>query len=272
MPVNQCSPQFAREATKVGRNRLWQETGNEHRTVGLWKFDIPTLFQYHTFTTPPYYLVLTDFLSDPADHQVRSVLVMTHIDPAFMALWGVRFVITDNDAQPGHEIARMPTDHSGTLRLIELPHPNLGDYSPVEAVHADDFAGALRFMHQADFDARHTLVTEEPLAPTLVPAHDVELVYNKEGFHLKAESSGHSVLVLPVQYSHCWTVDGSGELRLFRANAAQLGVSFTGRLDVKLVFRLGPILAGACRVEDLHDMERLRISQARVTSTQNAPH
>jgi hypothetical protein len=114
-----------------------------------------------------------------------------------------------------------------------------------------------------------------------VPAHDVELVYTKEGLHLKAESAGHSVLVLPAQYSHCWTAQGltsqgwtsqgAGGPQLFRANAAQLGVSFTGKLDVNLVFRLGPILAGACRVEDLHDMDRLRISQARATPGAGAP-
>jgi hypothetical protein len=197
---------------------------------------------------------------------------MTHIDPAFMALWGVRYVVTDNDAQSGHEVARIPTDHFGTLRLIELPHPNLGDYSPVETAHADDFAAALRLMHQADFDGRRIVLTEERFDQALVPAHDVELVYTKEGFHLKAESTGHSLLVLPAQYSHCWTAEGAGQPRLFRANAAQLGVSFTGKLDTNLVFRLGPILAGACRVEDLQDMERLRISQARGTSTQNASH
>ncbi len=251
---------------------LMQETGNDHRTVGLWQFNIPTLFQYHTFTTPPYYLMLTDFLSDPADHQLRSVLVMTHIDPAFMALWGVRYVITDTDAQSGHEVARIPTTHFGPLRLIELPHPNLGDYSPVETAHAEDFAAALRLMHQADFDGRRIVVTEERFDPTLVSAHDVELVYTKEGLHLKAESTGHSLLVLPAQYSHCWTTGGPGEPRLFRANAAQLGVSFTGKLDANLVFRLGPILAGACRVEDLHDMERLLISQARAAPRPNAPH
>jgi hypothetical protein len=250
---------------------LWRETGNDHRTSGLWYFDIPTLFQYHTFTTPPYYLLLTDFLSDPADPQFRSVIVMTHIDAAFMALWGVRFVITDNDAQSGREVTRMPTEHSGTLRVIELPHPNLGDYSPVEVAHADDFAAALRVMHQADFDGRRIVVAEERFDPMLVPAHDVELVYTKEGLHLKAESAGHSVLVLPAQYSHCWTADGTGEPRLFRANAAQLGVDFNGKLDVNLVFRFGPILAGTCRVEDLHDMERLRISQARAPR-ENAPH
>jgi hypothetical protein len=251
---------------------LWRETGNDHRTSGLWYFDIPTLFQYHTFTTPPYYLLLTDFLSDPTDLQFRSVIVMTRIDPAFMALWGVRFVITDNDAQSGREVARLPTDHLGTLRVIELPHPNLGDYSPVEVAHADDFAAALRVMHQADFDGRRIVVTEQRFDPTLVPAHDVELIYTKEGLHLKAESAGQSVLVLPAQYSHCWTAGGTGEPRLFRANAAQLGVNFSGKLDVNLVFRFGPILAGTCRVEDLHDMERLRVSQARAVPREHAPH
>jgi hypothetical protein len=242
---------------------LWQEIGNEHRTVGLWSFGIPTLFQYHTFITPPYYLLLTDFLSDPADHQLRSVIVMTHIDPAFLALWGVRFVITDREAQPGREVVTMPTKHFGTLRLLELPDPNLGDYSPVEVAHADDFPAALRLMHQADFDARRVVVTEERFEQPLVPAVNAELVYDKEGLRLKAESNGHSVIVLPAQYSHCWTAGGAGEPRLFRANVGQLGVSFTAKLDAKLVFRLGPILAGGCRVKDLQDMERLRISQSR---------
>jgi hypothetical protein len=48
-------------------------------------------------------------------------------------------------------------------------------------------------------------------------------------------------------------------------------LSFTGKLDATLVFRLGPILGGACRVEDLQDMERLRIRQARAAPEKNAP-
>ena len=249
---------------------LWQETGNDHRTVGLWHFDIPTLFQYHTFITPPYYLVLTDFLSDRADHQLRSEITLTHVDPAFMALWGVRYVITDNDAQGGREVARMPTEHFGTLRLIELPHPNLGGYSPVLTVYADDFAATPRLMHQAGFDGRNTVVTEEHFDEKLVQASDVELDYTKDGLHLTAVSTGRSVLVLPAQYSHCWTADGAGEPRLFRANGAQLGVSFAGKLNARLIFRLGPLLAGACRVEDLRDMARLRIDQARATAQKSA--
>ena len=119
-------------------------------------------------------------------------------------------------------------------------------------------------MHRADFDGSRTVVTMDgALDRPLLPARQVELVYTKQGFHLTAISDGHSVLVLPAQYSHCWSVEGSGNPALFRADAMQLGVSFSGKLDARLVFRLGPILAGQCRVDDLHDMERLRIDRAR---------
>lgn len=248
-------------------DELLADTGNDYRTAGLWKFDIPTLFQYHTFITPPYYLTVTDFLSTAADHQLRSAIVMTRIDPLMMALWGVRYVITDTEATAGREAASLQTRRSGTLHLVELPNPNLGNYSPVEEVRANDFADAMRAMHQAGFDGKRTVVTmDQAIGQSLVSARQVELVYTKEGFHLTATSDGHSVLVLPVQYSHCWTAEGTGSPVLFRADAMQLGVSFSGKLDARLVFRLGPILAGQCRVDDLHDMERLRIDRARSTA------
>ena len=243
---------------------LWRETGNDHRTVGLWYFNIPTLFQYHTFVTPPYYLVLSEFLSSEIDQQMRSVIVMTHIKPALMALWGVRYVITDDNAAPGHEVAKLSTAHSGMLRLLELANPNLGNYSPVQVTHAATFADALKVMHQPDFDGSRRIITDAPIEQPLTPAIQVQLVYTHEGLRLTAQSAGHSVLVLPVQYSHCWTAVGSGQPQLFRADAMQLGVSFTGRLDARLIFRLGPILAGSCRVDDVQDMDRLRIRQARV--------
>jgi hypothetical protein len=43
----------------------------------------------------------------------------------------------------------------------------------------------------------------------------------------------------------------------------QLGVSFKGELDASLIFRYGPILAAHCRLEDLRDMERFDLHDAR---------
>jgi hypothetical protein len=243
--------------------RVWRNTGNDHRLVGLWQFAIPTLFQYFTLITPPYYLLLTDFLARPADRQHRSVLVLTRIDSTIMQLWGVRYLITDKDPGTGNEVASAPIQGHGRLRLIALSRPNLGDYSPTEVDEVDTFRGGLRAMHEGGFDGSRRVLTDSHLSGPFVPATNAALTYEKYGFHLTADSAGRSILVLPVQYSHCWTESGTGESQLFRANLMQLAVAFKGHLDTRLVFRFGPILAGECRVTDLEDMDRLKIEAAR---------
>lgn len=248
---------------------LWRAIGNDHRHVGLWQFGIPTALELFTFITPPYYLVLTDFLARPSDRQMRSVLVFTRIDARMMPLWGVRYVITDEAADAGVEVAQLPvtytlpTPHQDVLRLIELPEANTGDYSPTEIRRVSDFKTGLAALHDPHFDVKRMLVTDAMLSGFFVPATDVRLTYETYGFRLRAKSGGHSLLVLPVQYSHCWTVEGSGTFGLFRADLWQLGVELTGDLDAKLVFHYGPLLADACRMEDFRDMERLRVADGR---------
>lgn len=242
---------------------LWRKIGNDLRLVGLWRYNIPTLMQYSPLITPPYYVLLTDFLSRPADKQVRSVLVLTQPNEPMLQLWGVRFVITDYEFGSGEVRAKVPVPGQSELRLNELPDPNLGNYSPVEVRTVESFRDGMELMHEPSFDGRHTIVIDRPLAGPLVPATNSEFVYQKSGFTVTASSTGQSVLVLPVQYSRCWSVSGEGKPVLFRANMMQLGVNFTGRLDAKLIFRFGPLFASNCRLQDINDMERLNIREAR---------
>lgn len=252
-------------------HKLWEETGNDHRVAGLWKFNIPTLFQYQTFITPPYYVVVTDFLARPSDHQLRSSLVISQIDAPMMRLWGVRYLITDRPADIGTEVMQLATRSAGVLRITELDHVNLGDYSPTEVRRAEDFHAGLSIMHEPGFDGARQVVTDAALdGAGLVPATDARLIYEPDGFHLTAHSSGRSLLVLPAQYSHCWSIDAAAPATLFRADLMQLGVGFTGDLDARLVFRYGPILAGSCRLEDLGDMARLRVREARSAAWRGA--
>lgn len=251
--------------------QVWRATGNEHRVVGPWWFGIPTLFQYFSFITPPYYLLLTDFLARPTDQQVRSVLVLTRIDPDMLQLWGVRYLITDMPTGAGRQVASVAIPDHPDLRLIALPHPNLGDYSPTTVRPAPDFRAGLRAMHAPDFDPTRSVITDAALPGPFAPAADVALVYEKDGFHLTAHSDGRSLLVLPAQYSHCWSATGTGAPTLFRADLMQLGIAFQGQLDAHLVFRFGPIYAGSCRVADIADMERLNIRAARDTPRHGAP-
>ena len=243
--------------------QLWRETGNDLRLVGLWWYNIPTLMQYSPLITPPYYLLLTDFLSRPTDRQVRSVLVLTEPNERMLALWGVRFVISDFALGFGEPKERISVPGQEDVRLVELGGPNVGNYSPTEVRSVASFREGLRLMHEASFDGRHTLVTDDSLDGPFVRAEDAKLIYRKSGFSVSASSAGRSILVLPVQYSRCWSVSGEGGPILFRANLMQLGISFAGKLDAKLVFRFGPFLASACRIEDIKDMERLGIREAR---------
>jgi len=246
-------------------NRVrFQETGNEHRFIGLWRYAIPSMYQYFTFITAPYYLILTEFLSRPQDIQTRSGLVLTRIDAKILRLWGVRYVITDHATDEGLELTSLPLSRQRTLRLIELTAPNLGNYSPTSVRQVADFHAGLILMHDPTFDGRKTVVTDIPIAAPLVEASNVRLTYETSGFRIEAQSAGQSVLVLPPQFSRCWSAVGSGGPRLFRADLMQLGVLFSGNLDARLVFRYGPLFASTCRLEDVADIEQLKIAEGRV--------
>ena len=248
---------------------LWQAIGNDHRTVGLWWYRIPTLFQYSPLITPTYYLLLSEFLSRPEDKQARTVLVLTRPNERMLKLWGVRYIITDSEAGFGRLTMEVEVPEKQRLRLIDLGATNLGDYSPTDVRQARDFRDGLRIMHKSDFDGRRTVVTDHKIDGALVPAANVTLTYQKFGLAVRASSAGRSVLVLPVQYSRCWTVSGQGDPKLIRTNLMQLGVSFEGTLDATLVFRFGPIHASQCRIDDIRDMERLRIREARAPRGEN---
>jgi len=241
----------------------WEKTGNDHRTVGLWRYNIPTLYQFSQFTTPAYYLMLSRFLSRPEDKQMRNMIVLTRPDERMLKLWGVRFVIADFEPGFGRSRVILRVDGQQPLRLIELDDFNRGQYSPTKVINARDFRSALDFMRDPSFDGSQEVVTDANVPAGLQAAEDVELKVEKYGFSVRAKSSGQSILALPAQFSHCWSVHGDGDAVLFRANVMQLGISFKRSLDVAVKFHYGPILAAQCRLADLRDMEHFDLHGAR---------
>jgi hypothetical protein len=198
--------------------RIWREIGNDLRLVGL--------MQYNPLITPPYYLLLTEFLATPADRQSRNVLVLSRPNEPMLRLWGVRFVIADYAIGFGQTRAEIPVAGQANVRLSELSDPNIGDFSPIEVRNIGSFREGLAVMHASTFDGRRMLVTEQSLAGPFVSATGAHLVYEKDGFSVSASSTRRSILVLPVQYSRCWSISGEGDPVLFRANLMQLGISF----------------------------------------------
>ncbi len=239
--------------------QAWRSIGNDMRTAGLWEYRIPTLLQYNSFITPVYYRFISRLLGRPGDQQARSVLVLSNPREPILKLVGVRFLIADHDPGFGRTLAEVPIKDLRPLRLVEIADPNLGNYSPVHPIVAQTSTDMLSALAKADFDGRRDVVVEEATDAALVPATGARLTVIKDGLAIAAQSSGRSLIVLPVQYSRCWELDAAPGARLLRANLAQLAIQFEGRLEGKLNLRFGPFWNSACRIADLRDASRLEL-------------
>jgi hypothetical protein len=258
---------------------LWYRSGNDLRTVGLWQYRIPTLFQANMAMTPQYFLTVSEFLSQPSDIQMRLFIAITHPNQTMLALWGVRFAIADQPLPFGSLRVEMPVSlsdpplYNSPIRLYELAKPNLGNYSPTEIISAKSASEMLARMGRSDFDGeRMVVVSDGDIPGRFVPVREASMTLIEGGLLLRAESEGDSLLVLPVQYSHCWVPASNTQMTLFRANLMQLGVRFSGRLSSEIKFKFGPFWNSYCRRQDARDAERLDMVSARNrTRSRSAP-
>lgn len=194
---------------------------------------------------------------------MRSVITLSQINTVMMRLWGVRYLITDKTDAIGKELASLDGPDKKIIRLLELPNANIGQFSPTQSIVAQDFKSGLAHLHDNTFDGTRDFISDELFTMELTPAIEASLTYEKYGFKVFAQSPAQSVIVLPIQFSHCWTFAGTNDVKLFRANLMQLGVLFKGKLDGRLVFNFGPVWNSACRLTDLADMRTLRVSEGR---------
>jgi len=242
-------------------HNLNKAVGNDYRTVGLWHYGIPTLFEYTSLITPPYYFMMTRLLTRPQDKQIRGVLILTKFEERYLQSLGVRFVITDYPIERPMLLSE-PGLEGGLVRLYELPDANLGGYSPVRPILRRTPDEALAEIHSESFDFHEDLVVSEPLPLPLVHAAAVRTSYLGDGMRVTASSPGASLLLLPLQYSHCLRLtvchaDSTEQPRLYRVNVLQAGLYFQGNVEIDLTAEYGPFLDTLCRLEDSRDFWQL---------------
>jgi hypothetical protein len=258
---------------------------NDFTSYGLWTYHIPTLIQFNTMITAQYYLMLSELLARPSDRQLRSFANITVPNEVILKLWGVHFVITDYALPFGVERISIPVEgmtewmtewylqYSPThyrdvsfgspVRLFELAGTNLGNYSPTRLIEVSTAKEVVDHMRAPTFDGARTVIVTEKLSGDFVPAREATMNVERGGLSLRASSAGESLLVLPVQYSHCWQLRNAPNAALFRANFMQLGIRFSGKLNAQLRHVFGPFWHSLCRVEDADDMTRLKVAEAR---------
>jgi len=234
----------------------------------LWAQRVPTFHEYSQLGTPPlYYLVSRLAASPPFEpHNITPFPGSTPKALALLRAYGVRFFLSDRELGGEQTLRSRWTGRDVAAYLYELPDPNLGNYSPTLVRPHVQARAALAELTRPDFDFRREVVLEQAPPVTLTPAKNAHLAFERGGARVRAQSEGISLLLLPIQFSHCLALDGAPQARLVRANLVQAGLLFQGALDARLDYSFSPFERPRCRSTDLDDLRRadLRAEARRV--------
>jgi hypothetical protein len=233
---------------------------------GLWARGIPTVMQYGQLVTPPSFYFATTLAKQPRDAN-RFILVPKQSESwesyeKALQLVGARYYVVAPQGFPPSVRANFPartfpyrplSGEDGLWYVYEIPDPNLGNYSPTQVMTAHsgaEIAGA-----EPNFDFTTQVVLSAQVSQPLVPARDMRLSLIRGGLHVSGHSDGSSLVVLPLQFSHCLRARDE-RVRLVRANLMMTGMIFSRDVDTDILFDYG-ILSPRCRSADLADMRRL---------------
>ena len=228
--------------------------------MDLWNSDIPTLEEYGQWVSKQMHYFNRDLLAEPQDQldPLLASILLYRFRPLVLRALGVRFVIADGTlTDPAIELVMTEFGKTGArINLYEIKGANLGQYSPTRITWADDYAKAVAALRRDQGDLENQVVLAFGRSD-LVRATRSQLVAMKDGYRLTASAPGRALLVLPVQFSHCWRIENGSDFvapRIFRANIIQTGVLFKDSVDVRLRFEFEPWRA-SCRLQDARDLK-----------------
>jgi hypothetical protein len=241
-------------------------TGNDHRLYGLWYFGIPTLIENNQFSSPFFHLLTTRLLTDGQILSTHSQTAIAKFDPRILEALGVRYVLTD--AASNLELPlRLQFKMEPYLSqfLYELPRPNLGNYSPIQIHTVTDAATAVKLMADPTFDFTKEVVLTETLPEAhWVPATKSTITAFPDHLEVEAESDGRSIIVLPIEYSHCLQFmlrsSAPAPVEVRRANLEQTAVAFSRSVIGSIALHYGPLEHPGCRLADYQDSKELALS------------
>jgi hypothetical protein len=154
-----------------------------------------------------------------------------------------------------------PLEFSTNDFLVELKNPNLGGYSPTNLFVVESLAETFKTMDGDDFSLIDDVVVYKPLAKNLARASSSKLMLQGGDLRIEANSSGKSMLILPLEFSDCLAFKAndskSGFIDAFRVDGILTGVLFDSYLDVTAELRYGIFTNTGCRLKDLADYKTL---------------
>jgi hypothetical protein len=236
----------------------------------LWSRSVATVNEYSQLVSPEALYFVRALLGQDVRTQLNrfDFFWSDHYSPTYwtvLQMLGARYFAAPwplpDSVNPGLPLItkphrpNLPDRPPGTWHVYELPHPNVGDYSPTEVATAGSGPEITAALSKPDFDFARQVVLSAPIAESLVPARNVRLSVIRGGLHVSGRSDGTSLVVLPQQFSHCLRARDPN-VRLIRANLMLTAMVFSGDLDTDIVFDYG-IFSPRCRRADLAEVKRL---------------
>jgi hypothetical protein len=260
-----------RGSVHVGPAEYGTVYGTVLSVTALWTRGVPTVFEYSQLTSPQslYFLhaVLKNKVLGALNGFAPSPGLSKEVFWSALQLFGARYFIAGHDRPPWVEAAGFPWfalpyrplfGENGVWYVYELPHPNVGDYSPTELVTAMSGAEIAAVLGQPRFDFRRQVVVSTAIGESLVSARDMRFWPIRGGIHVSGHSEGTSLVVLPQQFSHCLRAQDA-RVRLTRVDLMMTGMIFSGDIDTDIMFDFG-LFTPTCRWADLADMKRLDLN------------
>jgi len=236
--------------------------GTTFTEMDLWRAGIPTFEEYGQWVSRQAQLLVKGLLDDTGIPNDLRFLRIYKLDLDIMRALGIRFLITDLKIDDDPRLVlrmKQSAPYAFSVHLYEIERPNLATYSPtqpiLEKMHAPSI---LARMAASAKELDRIVFVHDALQGPFTPARHSSMTLKRDGYRVSAEADGRSLLLLPIQFSHCLTladhVGGDFRPRLHRANLIQTLVLFEGRLDATIAFDFGFFGNGACRLRDGRDV------------------
>jgi hypothetical protein len=226
---------------------------------------IPALNDYSHLISPFQYAFSKHFFFDPFQTQSRTHLIYANANVHLYSLLGVQYLrldwlgsrlsnLSEANSYPG-------VQYSENDFLVKLKNVNLGNYSPTRTVLARSLDETFQIMGSDSFDPMVEAVVYKQLDTEFVKVGSTELTVDGGDLRIFAKSSGKSLIILPIEFSHCLKFESNTENSslndVFRIDGILTGLIFENTLDVTTRFRYGVFTNNDCRLKDLADFKSL---------------
>jgi hypothetical protein len=221
---------------------------------------IPVLNDYSHNLSPLAYRFQREFFWDDNFEQIRNNFKFGALNLQLYEMLGVKYLVAQQpdvssvstfSGLQSFEVKDKSIQES--YEIVELRHPNLGNYSPTNVTFVANLESAYKEIKLLDLKQNIVLFSDPKMS--LKPAQQSELTVVDGDIRVVAESAGDSVLVLPFEFSSCINFGEKSEksnfIRAELANGLLTAVFFSKNLDLTISYRLGLFENQDCRLKDL---------------------